>query len=1326
MSRRLVLGLAAGVLALLVLGPFFQSNGRRAQPRAVDADGTLRSVPLGVGGSQSASLAGSEPAEVERVERRELRRRLSYGGDWEGELPAAQATFRAWAGRYLRAPSAAARLGLVAEGVELARVRRTSMRALIELDPERALAVTPPLRIRQALPSAVQALLEVRLSGRGELALLAAVPAADEPEPGPSLRRVVYLEGVTRTAFVYGRREEQLSKDGAFLHGIALDQLMAVHESPLRLPEREERPTAVVSSGCAACGESVASFPSGVAVEERLGFVEVAGQAWPLHDGWAELAGVERRLIQAEDVAGPRVELAPLAEAARAGAGSEGSGDVPSTAAEAPTAQTTGVKKVLVLRVDFSDVPGVVVSESTASSVVGELASAFMDTNSYGLTSMVATVSPTVYRLPQTASAYALANNTAGLHSDARTAASADFAVASFDRIIVAFPSIGTSRIPGSQITFGGLATLGGTNVWINGSGSFAFTTISHELGHSYGLPHANLWKVTDGDAQSAGGTTIEYGDPFDMMGSNTVTGVTRTTRHHYSPWFKNRLGWLPDEAVTTVAESGVYRIHRYDSRNARLDRPLALRVFRDGVRWYWVGLRQNFAEGSPLSDGAYVAWGFNNRQQSQLLDLVTPGTSANDASLPMGVTFTDPVSGVSITPVSRGGEDPEQWLDVRVTFPPGGAGDVVAAWGREGALFFAGNTGLPTNPPPETYVPQGLRGVVQVAAGDQHALALRADGSVVGWGDDGNGQATVPSGLPPAAAVLAGGDVSGIITREGALRLWGLSTGGLTTPPADLGPVRQAAIGRNHVVALRTDGRVVAWGSNSLGQSTVPADLESVVAVAAGTEFSLALKADGTVAAWGYSQVRTLPAGLADVAEVAAAGVLNGGQFAVARKRDGTVVAWGVNNTGQTNVPAGLTRVVDIAAGAFHALAVTDEGRVVAWGQATGGRTVVPPALPYGTAVAASASSSFALLGSPVTLLRAPRSHTLTPGSGVTLSTEARGLGDLSYQWRRDGVPLPGATSASLTLTGLTAGEAGNYDVQIRDARAAYTLTSPAAAVSVVASSNPGRLINLSLLAALTSPAEVLTVGTVIGGAATVGTKPLLVRAVGPSLATFGVGGLLADPAMEFYADAVRTGTNDDWGGTTALASSFAAVGAFPLMSAASKDAALFQPAIAPGGKSVRVSGTNGAVGMVLTELYDATPADAYAPSTPRLINVSVLKEIGAGFTVGFVVGGTTSRSVLVRAVGPGLAGVGVPVGYAPNPRLNFFAGSVASGENDDWSDAPALASTAGRVGAFPLPAGSRDASLLTTVPPGSYSVQVRASDGQGGLVLVEVYEVP
>lgn len=1203
------------------------------------------------------------------------------------------------------------------------------MLALIETDPKRALAVTIPAGIRQTLPAAVIHEVEVRVSGRGELSLLAAVPAPGEPLVGPALRRVTYLDGVTRTAFVYGRREEQLSKEGAFLHGIALDDRMAVHESPLRWVETEEVPTRTLAPDCAACGVFVSETNrAGSGADSEDARVEVAGQPWPLHGGWSELGALERRLVEAEDRAQPRVTLSRELGTAQSVADpvESGAGGAPGTAADAPTANTVGVKQVLVLRVDFSDVPGEVVSLSTAQSVVGDVGAAFMDTVSYGLTSLVVTVSPTVYRLPQTAAAYAVADNTTGLHADARAAAAADFVVSQYDRIIVAFPNIGTTRIPNSQITFGGLANLSGPNVWINGSGAFAYTTITHELGHTYGLPHANLWRVADGDPQSASGTTLEYGDPFDMMGSNTATGVTRNTRHHYGPWFKNRLGWLPDEAVTQVRESGLYRIYRFDARSARRDRPLAMRVFRDGVRWYWIGLRQNFAVGTPQSDGAYIAWGYNNRQQSQLLDLITPGVAATDSSLPLGVTFSDPVSGVRITPVARGGEEPDQWLDVRVTYVPGVTGNVVASWGREGALFFSGNTGLPADPTPETNVPMGLREVVQVVGGDQHALGLRRDGSVVAWGDNVNGQSAVPAGLPLVASIAAGGDVSGVVARDGSIRLWGVSSVPLNTPPPGLGAVRQLAIGRNHVLALQTDGRVIAWGSNSLGQTTVPAGLDSVVAVAAGTEFSLALKSDGSVVAWGYSQVRNLPAGLADVVAIAAAGVLNGGQFAVALKRDGTVVAWGVNNTGQTAVPAGLSRVVGIAAGAFHALAVTEEGRVVAWGQTTAGRTAIPPALPYCTAVAASASSSFALLGSPITLLRGPQSHSIAEGGSVTLSAQAQGSGSLSYQWRRDGVPIAGATTSSLTLTNLTPGVAGDYDVRITDSRTAYTLTSSPAAVAVATTTNPGRLINLSLLANLASPGDSFTLGTVMGGAGTGGTKPLLVRAVGPSLASFGVGDPLGDPVMELFADSTRINANDNWGGTDALSSVFAAVGAFPLVSAGSRDSALYEPTLLTGGKSVRVSGAGGTTGSVLAELYDATPGGTYTASTPRLINVSVLKDVGSGFTVGFVVGGATSRSVLIRAVGPGLAGVGVPVGYLLNPKLEFFAGSTASGENDDWGNDSALSSAAARVGAFALPVSSKDACLLTTVPPGSYSVQVRSADTTRGLVLVEVYEVP
>ena len=183
--------------------------------------------------------------------------------------------------------------------------------------------------------------------------------------------------------------------------------------------------------------------------------------------------------------------------------------------------------------------------------------------------------------------------------------------------------------------------------------------------------------------------------------------------------------------------------------------------------------------------------------------------------------------------------------------------------------------------------------------------------------------------------------------------------------------------------------------------------------------------------------------------------------------------------------------------------------------------------------------------------------------------------------------------------------------------------------------------------------------------------------------------------------------------------------VGAFAYAATTSKDAAIFNPAIATGGYSIKVSG-NGTTGTVIAELYDSTPNNAFTAATPRLVNVSVLKQIGAGFTVGFVIGGGTSRTVLVRAIGPGLAGVGVTSGFVADPRLTLFAGANKINENDDWGGTGALAAAFGQVGAFQVPAGSRDAALLATLEPGQYSAQIAGPAGATGLVLVEVYEVP
>ncbi|MBL9210924.1 MAG: lamin tail domain-containing protein [Opitutaceae bacterium] len=277
------------------------------------------------------------------------------------------------------------------------------------------------------------------------------------------------------------------------------------------------------------------------------------------------------------------------------------------------------------------------------------------------------------------------------------------------------------------------------------------------------------------------------------------------------------------------------------------------------------------------------------------------------------------------------------------------------------------------------------------------------------------------------------------------------------------------------------------------------------------------------------------------------------------------------------------------------------------------------------------------------------------------------------------------------------------------------------------------GRLINLSVLAPL-SQGEVMTIGTVIGGAGTTGTKSIVVRAAGPALTQLGVSGVLPDPRMALInpAGGVTVASNNDWAGDPALSTAFASVGAFPYAAASSKDAGVSLPTLASSNYTVQVSDVGSGAGTVIAELYDATPSGGFTVTMPRLINVSVLKQINAGtaLTAGFVIGGATSRTVLVRAIGPSLEGAPFNVaGVMADPKLELFDNATGAkiNENNDWGGTPALSAGFASVGAFALPhSATKDAALLVTLSPGQYSVEVRGADGGGGVVIVEVYEVP
>ncbi len=246
--------------------------------------------------------------------------------------------------------------------------------------------------------------------------------------------------------------------------------------------------------------------------------------------------------------------------------------------------------------------------------------------------------------------------------------------------------------------------------------------------------------------------------------------------------------------------------------------------------------------------------------------------------------------------------------------------------------------------------VPTGLSGVIQVSAGSMHSVAVKSDGKIIGWGnnsyqqqsgyplnlDQWPGQALIfPRDLiTNAVAAAAGGRMTVVLRANGTVTVLGNSAYTTTLNlPAGLTGVTAVAAGEYHAVALKSDGTVVAWGDNDQGQATVPPGLSGVVAIAAGFNHTLALKSDGTVVAWGNNGQGqcSVPVGLSEVITITA-----GSYASFAVKADGSVVSWGGIGAGgypyYNAVPTNATGVVALAHGYSHAFAIKTDGSVVAW----------------------------------------------------------------------------------------------------------------------------------------------------------------------------------------------------------------------------------------------------------------------------------------------------------------------------------------------------------------------------------------------------------
>ena len=350
------------------------------------------------------------------------------------------------------------------------------------------------------------------------------------------------------------------------------------------------------------------------------------------------------------------------------------------------------------------------------------------------------------------------------------------------------------------------------------------------------------------------------------------------------------------------------------------------------------------------------------------------------------------------------------------------------------------------------------------------------------------------------------------------------------------------------------------------------------------------------------------------------------------------------------------------------------------------------------------------------------PQSQHLALGGATTLTVAASGSG-LSYQWKKNGEAISGATGANFTLSSASADTMGFYSVSVSNSSGS---TDSAVATITVNTGGASRLVNVSTRGYVPA-GNALTSGFVLQGT---GTKTLVIRGVGPTLASFGVSGTLADPVMEVIASGSSSAlvSNDNWGGDSSLRQAFVSVGAFPLSDGSSTDASAETVLRASGasGYTVRItSKATAAAGIVLAEVYDEEAITAPV----RLVNVSTSGFVGTGdqaLVPGFVVSGSGPKLVLVRAVGPGLTTFGV-TGVLNDPQISIvpLGKSFPIASNDNWGGGATLQSAFTQAGAFSLAANSNDAAVLMRLPPGGYTVVVSGVGNTSGNALVEVYDL-
>lgn len=325
----------------------------------------------------------------------------------------------------------------------------------------------------------------------------------------------------------------------------------------------------------------------------------------------------------------------------------------------------------------------------------------------------------------------------------------------------------------------------------------------------------------------------------------------------------------------------------------------------------------------------------------------------------------------------------------------------------QDGSVYYWGNNSQASNLPPD------LSGVVGVAAGPNHALAVLSNGLVRAWGLGTSGQTNIPTTLSNVMAVAAGTTHSAALRSDGSVMVWGgTTTEAQTNVPAGLIKVTSIDAGGSQTLALREDGQLVAWGGRI--QYPVPSDVKNVAQFSVGPAFGaldLALASNGLVRAWGgFGTATNVPANLSGITALEGAGGIDQSTgIALAVRSNRTVFGWGGSGSAAslTNVPAGVSNVVNLSGGTAHVLALEDDGAPL--------------------------------------IVRPPIGGTFDSGRELVMRSTSIGHTPLSFQWFKNGNPIPGANAANLVFSPALLSHSGSYQLVVSNALGvAQSITVP------------------------------------------------------------------------------------------------------------------------------------------------------------------------------------------------------------------------------------------------------------------------------------------